>query len=78
MVGLLCIPFQKNNRFVPLEKNLSAKDDLWEIVIPNKEKAEILRGLDRLGINSMTLYPDLSGLCAYLNWKHQVDPSWPL
>ncbi|GAA80474.1 hypothetical protein P20495_2989 [Pseudoalteromonas sp. BSi20495] len=31
----------------------------------------MLKALDRHGVNSHTLFPDLEGLCKYLNWKHE-------
>jgi hypothetical protein len=29
-------------------------------------------GLDRLGVNSATLFPDLDGLTRHLNWEHTL------
>lgn len=57
-------------RFVPLEKIKKVKDRLTEIRIPSSSKVQILKSLDRHGINGRTLFPDLQGICAYLNWKH--------
>lgn len=45
------------------------KDRLIKFEIENKRE-EILNWLDKLGINQNSIFPDLSGLCEYLNWKH--------
>jgi hypothetical protein len=60
---------KSNNKFVPLEKNTQIKKHITEFTISQKSKEDILNSLDRYGINSRTLFPDLEGLCKYLNWK---------
>lgn len=62
----------KSKRFVPLEKNTDAKAHITKFRVPDKARIGILRSLDRHGISGRTLFPDLPGLCAYLNWKHDV------
>ncbi len=59
----------KSRRFVPLDKNTKIKEHLGEITISKNSRQDILQSLDRYGINSRTLFPDLEGLCNYLNWK---------
>lgn len=59
----------KVKKFVPLEKNPKAKPHLTEFRVPSTGRPEILKSLDRLGISYRTLFPDLEGLCLYLNWK---------
>ena len=61
----------KNRRFVPLDKNSEIKESVTELTISEKSRIDILRSLDRYGINSRTLFPDLEGLCKYLNWKQK-------
>lgn len=61
----------KDRRFVPLDKNSEIKEYLTELTISEKSRIDILRSLDRYGINSRTLFPDLEGLCKYLNWKQK-------
>ncbi|HEY8084889.1 MAG TPA: FRG domain-containing protein [Methylophilaceae bacterium] len=58
--------------FVSLENNLKTREHLHEFRIPEANRPDILRSLDRHGVNARTIYPDLSGLCQYLNWRHGV------
>ena len=55
-------------KFVPLEINPRTRSRLVEYAIPEAVKAELMVSLDLLGISYRTLFPDLSGLCSYLNW----------
>jgi len=61
----------KDKRFVALEVSSAMKDDLTEFCIPEKHRPEILQSLDRHGTSARTLFPDLAGLCQYLNWRHK-------
>lgn len=56
-------------RFVPLESNKYYKPKLEKLVFNNGLRAEILGRLDQLGINALSVFPDLNGLTTYLNWK---------
>lgn len=58
-----------NGQFQPLE--LAEEQDLFlcEYVIPKQYKVALLDSLDRCGINQSTIFPDLDGLCGYLNKK---------
>lgn len=67
-------PFSKKDKmFVPFEKHKEAKNLLTEYRISSKLRKEIIISLDRCGINKNTLFPDLTGLCEYLNWKVEND-----
>lgn len=59
-------------RFVSLDDNPETKDKLTEIRIPAASREDFLRSLARHGISSRTLFPDLQGLCEYLNWEYGV------
>jgi FRG domain len=61
----------KSSYFVPLERMTKTKGSLHEFRIPEKKRKDILSSLDRHGISARTLFPDLEGLCRYLNWKHR-------
>jgi len=61
----------KSKKFVPLEKNSEIKNAVIELQIPQDARIPLLSSLDRHGVNSRTLFPDLEGLCRYLNWKHE-------
>lgn len=60
----------KTNSFVALEKNTEIKKSVFEIHIPGVFRTDMIKALDRHGVNSHTLFPDLEGLCKYLNWRH--------
>lgn len=60
---------EKVGRFVALEKNTDVKSKLTEYVIPASKKEEILISLERCGVSARSLYPDLGGLCQFLNWR---------
>jgi hypothetical protein len=61
---------KKSRRFVPLEWNPEVSPYLTEFVIPGDGRVQMLKSLDRHGISSRTLFPDLMGLCQYLTWCH--------
>jgi len=64
-------PFStKTNYFVPLERNGEIKESVYEYAIPEGKRQRLLIQLDRLGVSERTLFPDLQGLCRYLNWRH--------
>src|SRR5262249_39685681 len=43
------------------------------IVIPASSKATVLADLDALGVNEVSLFPDLDGLCRHMNWKVSLE-----
>lgn len=55
--------------FVKLESNPDVKARLLEFVIPETKRGIMLKSLDRHGVNLRTIFPDLEGLCKYLNWR---------
>lgn len=61
---------RKTNKFVPLEKNNEIKTAVLEIRVPEDARPMLLKSLERHGVSSRTLFPDLEGLCKYINWKH--------
>ncbi len=56
--------------FVALDLNSKLNHNLFEYRIPAASRRDILCSLDRHGISGRTLFPDLQGLCNYLNWQH--------
>lgn len=62
----------KSGKYVPLEKNPTIEKLVTEYKIPAKHRKHIIQSLDKYGINSRTLFPDLEGLCEYLNWKYKI------
>lgn len=63
---------KKNQKFVPIESIRHTRPHLTELQIPSEYKPEILRSLELHGINQKTLYPDIGGICNYLNWKYNL------
>lgn len=63
-----------NNDFIPHNKILdNGSTSPSSVIIPNKKKFQLKRDLDKLGINSFSLFPDLDGLTTYLKWEHERD-----
>jgi hypothetical protein len=56
--------------FVKLETNTDLRDKLIQIKIPSRLKIEMLQRLSIFGINSETLFPDITGVCNHLNWMY--------
>lgn len=65
--GWLTVHNYENGQFTPLEDSQEDQIFLCEYLIPKTIKAQIIDGLDRCGINQSTIFPDLDGLCGYLN-----------
>lgn len=63
---------KSSNKFVSLENNQKVKNHLVEYCIPGTSRETMIESLDLYGVNSKTLFPDLEGLCKYLNWKHKL------
>lgn len=59
---------KKAGRFVRLDRNPEVTPHLTEVRIVSDRK-EILASLNRHGLSQRTLFPDLGGLCGYLNWR---------
>lgn len=56
--------------FVPLEKNKRYVNQLMSLRIPNSAFPVLRRELDRFGLNASVLFPDLTGLCATIQWNN--------
>ena len=61
-------------RFVPLNTNIRYRERVFSIEIASGRFEWIKTELDRCGINSATLFPDLVGLCEKIAWK-RFQPS---
>jgi hypothetical protein len=62
----------RNKVWVKLETHKELKSRLIQILIPEKQRVAILKSLDRHGIGARTLFPDLGGICQYLNWRNET------
>jgi hypothetical protein len=63
----------KANKFVALEASREIGPRLTEFHVQASAREDILESLDRHGIGSKTLFPDLEGLCSHLNWKYKLS-----
>jgi hypothetical protein len=61
---------KRSNRFVALERNTELSNSVFEVRVPAHVKTSVRESLNRNGMNSMALFPDLEGLCRHLSWKH--------
>ena len=59
--------------YVALEKSKNISEHLYKFCVPESSRNSLLYSLDRYGINSKSLFPDLEGLCKYLNWKNEMN-----
>jgi FRG domain len=48
----------------------SYRDKLIKVKIPNEFNRDILNDLSTLGVNAFTIFPELDGLCSYLQWRY--------
>jgi len=58
------------DKFLAFNKNVAYKSRVFKMIISNTLRENILNRLDRLGVNSFSIYPDLEGLSTFLSWKH--------
>ncbi|WNZ23658.1 FRG domain-containing protein [Leptolyngbya sp. NK1-12] len=61
-------------QFLGLNSSPAHLPRLTKITIPPACFAQIRFELDRLGINASTLFPDLEGLCAHIEWSYSRLP----
>ena len=62
----------KNNKYFDLTADAKFSSRLIKILVPKAVFSEIRFTLDTLGINQMTLFPDLQGVSKYSEWLHTV------
>jgi hypothetical protein len=53
--------------------NLHAHAILTKIIIPNENRADCLKYLNKMNINRMSLFPDLDGAAKYINSLWELD-----
>lgn len=49
------------------------KEKLIKVKIPAQQKENIRKDLHTLGVNAFSIFPELEGLCAYLQWRYFDD-----
>jgi hypothetical protein len=56
-------------KFVSLETNKDIRSKLRKFIIPFDLKQDLLKKLNTMGINSYSLFPDITGACKQINWE---------
>lgn len=64
---------QEAKQFVDLHKNTSIEGKILMKGIPQTKKLDILKTLDKLGVNEESVYPGPEGTAKYINWLHRND-----
>jgi hypothetical protein len=64
---------QKEQQFVDLDRNTSIEGHILIRGIPQNKKLDILKTLDKLGINEESVYPSPEGTAKHINWLHRDD-----
>jgi hypothetical protein len=54
----------------PIDQIDSFKDKLVKVKIDSEKLMEIRTDLNTLGVNAFTIFPELEGLCNYLQWRY--------
>jgi hypothetical protein len=63
--------FEKQKKFIALDKNSGIKKSITQFEITGKIKSELRDTLATLGVSARTLFPDIVGLCNHLNYKYR-------
>lgn len=63
----------KKGKFIDLHRNTSIEGNVLMKVIPKNKKLDILKTLDKLGVNQESVYPGPEGTAKYINWLHRND-----
>lgn len=61
---------KERREFIPFEQNKLYKRECQKLRISASDFPKLRQQLDRVGINDSTMFPDLRGLCDYLNFVH--------
>lgn len=62
----------RRSAFARLDHLRDYKDRIERVMIQPKHFADLRFHLDRLGVNSASLFPDVDGLARHLNWQHSL------
>ena len=57
-------------RFIVQKGQQVVDQFLWRYDMPASERTIVMKELDSMGINDMTLFPDFDGLCQHLKEVH--------
>lgn len=69
--GVFCLQTSKEiKEKVALNEAKSFANKLLKIKIPAEKFSSIRTDLNTLGVNAFTIFPELEGLCAHLQWRY--------
>lgn len=57
-------------RVIKFETNRNFSKKLLKVTIPKERFPSIRHRLNMLGVNSASIFPDIDGLCAHLEWRY--------
>ena len=72
-VGLFTVHPRLTEGFVPLEQDPSLSSHLTKCIVPRDKFSHLRWELDRCGVHSASLFPDLEGIARHVEWIHSVD-----
>jgi FRG domain len=61
---------EEEPHFQPMQAESRFENSLKKVIIPPSCFTTFRSDLNRLGVNNLTVYPDLSGLCSHLKWDY--------
>lgn len=64
---------QEAKQFVDLHKNTSIKGKVLKKAVRQNKKLDLLKMLDKLGVNEETVYLGAEGAARHINWLHRDD-----
>jgi|694.fasta_scaffold63509_3 hypothetical protein len=59
---------KETKKFIPFQKNIRNNKFLKKIIIPSDHFYKLRFQLDRMGVNRLSLFPDLEGAANYSEW----------
>jgi hypothetical protein len=62
-----------SGQFIALERNQAYKNNLVKLRVPKQRVEDIRTQLSLIGVNESTMFPDLGGLCDFLNYNHMPN-----
>ncbi|WP_353718914.1 FRG domain-containing protein [Dyadobacter sp. 676] len=65
---------EARKKFIPMDQDEEIRSSVTEFVIKAGIKARLIEDLNMLGFNAQTMFPELTGLCHYLNWQYLRAP----
>ena len=64
----------RSGKFVDLHENKDLKQRVLMKGVSGNKKRDILKSLDKLGVNHESVFPGIEGTCRHMNWFFDVIP----